>query len=106
MPHKFIYEIFVHYGDGEYSQHISCEAVAQQAVQSFHRHLPIIVNVYEHAGWWMAYFFDQDHPRGICVGTANDAAQFSPEQKKILEEIFRVKRHPLPSIYRQPLAGI
>jgi hypothetical protein len=42
----------------------------------------LLLNVHEHGGWFLQYFYDANN-KGKIVGTANDTAQFDGETKAL-----------------------
>ena len=96
-----INSLTVFYGENEYTSNISERELAIGYVTP--ELFPLIVNVVEHGGWSMVYYFDQTYTEGICVGTANDMARFSDKQMRIRDIIFKSKMVQLPTIRREPL---
>jgi len=95
-----INKLFVRYGEGEYVGHISCQDVAKQYKR--HARWPLLVNVYEQAGWWQEFFFDTRCPEGVCVGTANDKAQFEPEIVELRKRIYNAELFNVVGDIRRP----
>lgn len=95
-----INKVEVFYADGEYTTHIRCDQVAQEHARQLDPHWPLLVHTVEHGGWGMVHYFDDRHPQGICVGSANDAAVFGPEAQAIRDALFPLERKWLPEIRR------
>jgi len=60
-----------------------------------------LMNVHEHGGWWLQFYFNPGYPKGIVVGTANDAARFSPEVEKIRGRLANAEFEELGEVRRQ-----
>jgi hypothetical protein len=89
--------LWVHYGNGEWVKDISERDLGKQYAHApeYKDKLPMIVTAVEHGGWSMSYYYDADkYKDGICVGTANDMAQFDYESKKLQARLFnRTETH-------------
>jgi hypothetical protein len=82
--------------DGEYGN----EKMKQVASEAFAKRPEeqgkvLVVEVHEHAGWYLTYLRD-----GTIVGTANDMASFSDEAKRFHAAAKGATYEYLPSIRR------
>ncbi len=60
---------------------------------------PLIVEVHEHAGWYLAYLYGAPHiDDGTICGTANDGASLSPAVVRFGRSIEKIET--LPEIRR------
>jgi hypothetical protein len=98
--------LWVYYGDGEYSRELTEQALASDYAHrgEYRMQWPLIVTATEHGGWSMTYYFDVQHPKGICIGTANDAAQFSPEQRELMERLYHRTENHIGEVRRPPVS--
>ncbi len=96
--------IYVHYGENEYASNVPCEEVAKEYAyrQELREQWPLVVETIEHAGWWMRYHFDEDHPEGLCIGTANDGWKPDNERRRLMEQIGMSQIVHIPPIRRPP----
>lgn len=91
----------VYYADGEYASRRPCHEMARDYRSEQFAHCSrLLVQTVEHAGWSQSFWFDEMHPDGICVGTANDSAVFSAEAEAIRNRIFESPRNWLAVIRR------
>ncbi len=88
-----VYRIWIWMKSSEYSGHENggiMERLAREALQrhadKIGRNSCVIVEVNEHAGWWLHYTVNPDtlNPADklVIVGTANDAGQLSAEANR------------------------
>lgn len=96
-PRIRVVEVFL--GDGEYGTPLMDKAAREAAANI---PFPVLVNVTEHAGWHMSYFFG-DGENGTIVGTANDGAVFSNAQEVLRGHIAKAKMDYVPEIRRPAL---
>jgi hypothetical protein len=101
---KEIYRLWVYYGDGEYTSHVSeLELAAKYAnAPEYADKRPLKVTVMEHAGWYMSYYFDEKFPKGLCVGTANDGWTPTGDHKTVMERIYTAEENRLGEVRRPP----
>ena len=60
--------------------------IARQKLSIVHKRHPgylVFVRVYEHAGWYLTYMYDEKTQDVIVVNSANDMAQYSPHIEQI-----------------------
>jgi hypothetical protein len=97
-----IKKLSVYYAPNEYTGEIGNADLARQYAtkDEYRPHWPLLVETVEHGGWAMTHYFDTDHPNGIAVGTANDAAGWSDEQRSLRDKLYNASRDPLPDVRR------
>jgi hypothetical protein len=93
-----LYHVTIHLGANEWSTPLM-EEVAKQYFDAHPDVDPLVVEVVEHAGWYMAWLRD-----GTCVDTANDMAVLSPKAKEFYGRVRGWKRKCIESI-RRPRAS-
>ena len=65
----------------------------------------VIVEVYEHGGWWLHYTLHPDNPTGplLIVGTANDSGKLSPVVERIGQRFRGARTEWLDRVNRDEL---
>ena len=93
--------VYVRMADDEWqSSHDMTKIAAEQF--ALHPERPLVVNVQEHAGWWLEYSMSGDNL--IVVGTANDGATISDDRREFWKKYGKVpSRNLCPTIYRNEL---
>lgn len=88
-------KVWLHMGANEYSTNTPMEKLAAEHAYSFSER-PLLVEVIEHGGWFESYYFDEKHPQGIRVATANDMGKYYGEAQMIRERLYNatIKYHP------------
>lgn len=100
---KPLHRLWVHMASNEWSsghQFNLMPYLAQFYAKKRKDQWPLVVEVWEHGGWYLSWLFDEDNPEGASYGTANDAATVSPEKRALWEKYGKTQEVGVGSIRR------
>lgn len=92
------YFLRIHLADNEYGSTLM-RTIAEEILSSHPHKERLVVNVYEHGGWWLEYALVGGEVK--IVGSANDRAQWSEPVRAWWEWWNKCKAEYLPTIRRQ-----
>lgn len=93
-----LYHITVKLAANEWGNELM-RKIAQETFEQFKDKSPLIVEIREHAGWFLVFALSNENEI-VTIGSANDAANFYGESKNLREKYFSMKHNYLPSIQR------
>lgn len=85
-----VYRVYIYLAADEWNNETMRRIADEYAAQSDNR--PLVVEVHEHAGWFLAYLYGAPGiDDGTVCGTANDAASLAPAVVEFGKSIGKVK---------------
>jgi hypothetical protein len=92
-----VYRVYIYLAANEWGNEIMARIANEYAAQCDKR--PLVAEVHEHAGWFLAYLYGAPGiDDGTVCGTANDAASLAPAVMEFGKSIGKVEI--LPEIRR------
>ncbi len=76
------------------------EELAKEYAGKYADKRPLVMEVWEHGGWFHTYYFGEEAPEGHRLYTANDAAPLAEKSREILERLKGAESAYLGSIRR------
>ncbi len=95
--------IYIRMANNEYDTNCDMRKLAEEQFALHPEVENLIVEVYEHGGWWLG--FAKDDGQIIIVSTANDMATVNPARRRFWDRCRHMPPKVVANINREPVAA-